>query len=245
MPTTIHIDPQLRRERTWRLAAVELPLVRLAGSVLLALAVYVHNRFLLPTADPNAWLSVTAVVALYALLSWVAIGYLLRRDPPIDLTVPVLVGDLPVWTFAVYHSGAEESLLFFILLLRVADQVQTTFRRALIFALLAAGCYASMLLWVVVMDGRAIVLPVAMAKLVFILFAGVYISLTARTAERRRARLDSLGARFARADPQAGRSACARRRGQRRQERVRGQHVARDAHAAPGRDRHAATGHRR
>ena len=62
MPTTINIDPQLRRERTWRLAAVELPLVRLAGSVLLALAVYVHNRFLIPTADANAWLSVTVVV---------------------------------------------------------------------------------------------------------------------------------------------------------------------------------------
>lgn len=189
MSTTINIDPQLRRERTWRLAAVELPLVRLAGSVLLALAVYVHNRFLIQTANTNAWLSVTVVVASYALLSWAAIGFFLRRDPPIDLTVPVLVGDLPVWTFAIYHSGAEGSLLFFILLLRVADQVQTTFRRALIFALLATGCYAAMLLWVVVVDERAIVLPVAMAKLVFILFAGVYISLTARTAERRRARL--------------------------------------------------------
>ncbi|MDP9191904.1 MAG: ATP-binding protein [Acidobacteriota bacterium] len=189
MDSPINIDPQLRRERTWRLAAVELPLVRLAGSVLLALAVYVHNRFLIPTTETNAWLSVTIVVGLYALVSWIAIGYFLRRDPPIDFTMPVLVGDLPVWTFAIYQSGAEGSLLFFILLLRVADQVQTTFRRALIFALLAAGCYASMLLWVVMIDGRAIVLPVAMAKLVFILFAGVYISLTARTAERRRGRL--------------------------------------------------------
>jgi signal transduction histidine kinase/CheY-like chemotaxis protein len=189
MQTPIDIDPQLRRERTWRLAAVELPLVRLAGSVLLALAVYVHNRFLIPTSETSAWLTVTIVVAGYAILSWVAIGYLLRRNPPLDLTVPVLVGDLPVWTFAIYHSGAEQSLLFFILLLRVADQVQTTFRRALIFALLAAGCYASMLLWVVLIVGRPIVLPVAMAKLVFILFAGVYISLTARTAERRRERL--------------------------------------------------------
>ena len=189
MPTSVTApDPQPHRQRTWRLAAVELPLVRVAGSVLLALAVYVHNRYLIPVQS-SAWLAVSAVVALYALVSWLAIVYFLKRKPARDLTLPVLIGDLPVWTFAIYHSGAEGSWLFFILLLRVADQVQTTFRRALMFALLAAGCYASMLLWVVAMDQRPIVLPAALAKLIFILFAGIYISLTARTAERRRARL--------------------------------------------------------
>ncbi|HEU4888171.1 MAG TPA: ATP-binding protein [Thermoanaerobaculia bacterium] len=190
MPTTVpQADPQPHRQRTWRLAAIELPLVRVVGSVLLALAVYVHNRFLIATADPNEWLIVTAVVALYAIFSWQAIIVFLRRNPPMDLTLPVLIGDLPVWTFAIYHSGAEGSWLFFILLLRVADQVQTTFRRALMFALLATGCYATMLLWVAAMDARPIAAPAALAKLVFILFAGIYISLTARTAERRRARL--------------------------------------------------------
>jgi two-component system, sensor histidine kinase and response regulator len=177
------------RQRTWRLAAIELPLVRVAGSILLALAVYVHNRYLIATAGPQAWITVTVVVALYAILSWQLIIVFLRRKRPKDLTLPVLIGDLPVWTFAIYHSGAEGSWLFFILLLRVADQVQTTFRRALMFALLATGCYASMLLWVVAMDARPVNMPSALAKLVFVLFAGIYISLTARTAEWRRARL--------------------------------------------------------
>jgi signal transduction histidine kinase/CheY-like chemotaxis protein len=188
MPKTER-DPQPHRQRTWRLAAVELPLVRVVGSVLLALAVYVHNRFLIATAGSGEWIIVTIVVALYAILSWCAIIFFLRRHPPKDLTLPTLIGDLPVWTFAIYHSGAEGSWLFFILLLRVADQVQTTFRRALMFALLAAASYATMLLWVVAMDDRPIVVPAALAKLIFILFAGIYISLTARTAERRRARL--------------------------------------------------------
>jgi two-component system sensor histidine kinase/response regulator len=182
-------DPDQRRQRTWRLAAIELPLVRVAGSLLLALAVYVHNRFLVSTVGAQEWMIATLVVAVYALVSWAAIVYFLRRRPPLDLTIPALVGDLPVWTFAIYQSGAEGSWLFFILLLRVADQVQTTFRRALAFALLAAGCYASMLLWVVGMDARPISIPAALAKLVFLLFAGIYISLAARTAERRRARL--------------------------------------------------------
>jgi signal transduction histidine kinase/CheY-like chemotaxis protein len=185
-------DPQLdkrRRERTWRLAAVELPLVRAIGSLLLSLAVYVHNRVLLPTSSMDGWVLTTALLAFYAIGSWLAITFFLRRTPSRDLTLPVLAGDLPVWTFAIYHSGADGSLLFFILLLRVADQVQTTFRRAVAFAIFGTGCYAAMLLWVHFVDGRAIAVPSTLAKLLFLLFAGIYISLAARTAERRRARL--------------------------------------------------------
>lgn len=183
-----------RRERVWLLAAVELPLVRVLGSVLLSLAVWVNNRWLVPDATTaRGWLLTTFVVACYAFISWALIAWFLRRDPPRDLTLPALIGDLPVWTFAIYHSGAEASWLFFILLLRVADQVQTTFRRALAFAVFGAACYASMLAWVTVVDDRQVAIPAALAKLAFILLAGIYISLAARTAEARKARLtDSL-----------------------------------------------------
>ncbi len=188
----IVVDPleieSRRRERTWRLAAVELPLIRVAGSVLLSLGIYVNNRYLVPTAI-EGWLISTIVIAAYALVSWLLIVVFLRRDPPVDLTLPALVGDIPLWAFAIYHSGAEESWLFFILLLRVADQVQTTFRRAVAFALFGTACYAAMLGWVVFVDGRPISVSAAVAKLIFILFAGTYISLASRTAEWRRARL--------------------------------------------------------
>jgi len=178
-----------RRQRMWRLAAVELPLVRAVGSVLLSLGIYVNNHFLLSSRSPAPWLLATAVVAAYAIGSWVLLRVFLDRDPPRDLTLPVLIGDLPVWTFAIYQTGAESSWLFFILLLRVADQVQTTFRRAISFALGATFCYGAMLVWVILVDGRQVAASAALAKLIFILFSGIYISLAARTAERRRARL--------------------------------------------------------
>src|SRR5438132_778122 len=124
-----------RRERTWRLAAIELPLVRLGGSILLSVALYINNRFLVPGATMYGWLLASAVIAIYAAVSWTALVFFLRRYPPRDLTLPTLAGDLVVWTFAIYQSGAEASWLFFVPLLRVADQTQTTFRRALAFAL--------------------------------------------------------------------------------------------------------------
>jgi signal transduction histidine kinase/CheY-like chemotaxis protein len=194
--TNLSVDPMeienRRRTRTWRLAAVELPRLRVAGSVLLSLAVYLNNHSILhaPLAAPiDGWLATTVVVGVYALLSWALLALFLLRNPPVDLTLLMLFGDLPVWTFAIYHSGAEASWLFFILLLRVADQVQTTFRRAVAFAIGGAACYATMLAWVLLVDGRPIDVPAAMTKLTFILFAGIYVSLAARTAETRRARL--------------------------------------------------------
>jgi two-component system, sensor histidine kinase and response regulator len=194
MTTEIAIDPEeiesRRRARTWRLAAWELPLVRAVGSVFLALAVWIHNHFLLPSAPGRGFLLTTIVVAVWAVISWLVIVAALKREPPLDLTLGAFAIDVPVWTFAIYQTGAEASWLFFIPLLRVADQVQTTFRRALGFALYGAGCYGAMLLYVAAYE-RPVALAPVLAKLLFLIFAGIYVALSARTAESRRRDLTS------------------------------------------------------
>jgi two-component system, sensor histidine kinase and response regulator len=189
----VAIDPleieARRRERRWRLGAIELPLVRIAGTVFLSLAVYVHNVWILPTPTLHGWAATTLVAVGWAAITWAALAYFLRREPPVDLTIVALTGDLVIWTYAIYHAGADSSWLFFILLLRVADQTQTTFRRALGFALFAVLCYASMIGWVMAVDHHAIPSGVELAKIAFLLLGGFYIALAARTAERRRAQL--------------------------------------------------------
>jgi two-component system, sensor histidine kinase and response regulator len=122
-------------------------------------------------------------------VSWALLVFFLRRDLPRDLTLAALAGDVVVWTVAIYYTGAEASWLFFIPLLRVADQTQTTFRRALGFALFATFCFAAMLGWVAVIDQRPIATSAVSAKVLFILLSGIYIALAARTAEARRATL--------------------------------------------------------
>jgi two-component system, sensor histidine kinase and response regulator len=176
-----------RRDRERRLAAVELPLLRIGGSILLAVAVFLHNRYLFPAASQGDWLAATVALALYAALSWAGVVAFLRRGR--DVTLYTLAGDQVIWTFAVYCSGAEASWLFFIPLLRVADQTQTTFRRAFGFALFGTVCYAGMLAWVAGVDGRDIYDPAQATRLALLLLGGLYIALAARTAENRRARL--------------------------------------------------------
>jgi signal transduction histidine kinase/CheY-like chemotaxis protein len=142
-----------------------------------------HATSLLP------WLRGSAALAIYALVAWLVViaGY--RLTPPRDFTVAGFAGDMVVWTYVIYSSGAEQSWLFFILLMRVGDQTQTTVRRCLAFALFGTFCYAAMLAWVVLVDGRPVVLPEAIVKTAFILISGFYLALAAGTAERRRARL--------------------------------------------------------
>lgn len=177
-----------RRERELRLAGVELPMLRVGGSILLSVALYLHNIYLVPLPISH-WAAGTVALGVYAAISWGLLLFFLHRKPRRDLTVVALAGDVLIWTYAIYCSGAGQSWLFFILALRVADQTQTTFRRALAFALGGTFCYAAMLVWVEVADGRDVLAAGPMTKVALLFIATIYISLAARTAERRKERL--------------------------------------------------------
>lgn len=180
-----------RTARDSRLAVIDIPLLRLFAYALIAAGAWLHNHYLLPDLPPDAWLYATAVLFAEAMVAWVGLWLGFRAAPPRNLTLHFLALDLAAMTAAVYFTGAERSWGFFILLLRVADQTSTTFRRCLGFAALATASYAAMLLWVVVVDGRALDAGAALTKIIFVLFGGIYIALSARTAERRRLQLAS------------------------------------------------------
>jgi two-component system, sensor histidine kinase and response regulator len=179
-----------KRERAVHLATVEIPLLRAVGSAFLSLGVYLNNRYFLGETSIVPWLEITAVLAAYCVVSTVIIRLFYERAiGVVDLSLVFLILDVPVWTLAIYASGAERSWLFFVLLMRVADQTQTTFRRCLALALWAALCYGALLLWVMYVDHRSIDPAVIAVKLVFLAISGLYIALIARTAEARRAQM--------------------------------------------------------
>jgi signal transduction histidine kinase/CheY-like chemotaxis protein len=193
--TDIAIEPQeieeRRRERNWRLAGFELPLLRAVGSVFLSLGVFLNNTYLVDQQSLRPWALVTGISFAYAALAWIVLRVALRHEPPIDLTIATLAGDFLIWTFAIYESGAERSWLFFIPLLRVSDQTQTTYRRSAGFAIYGTVCYAAMLLWVELVDGRTVVPQAAFAKIAFVFFGGLYIALASKTSESRRRQTSS------------------------------------------------------
>src|SRR5437016_8551422 len=90
-----------------------------------------------------------------------------------------------------YLTGGDRSWLFFLLFIRVADQANTSARRVLAFGLLAIAVYAAMLLELAFVEHRAIAWPTEVFKLALLFGATLYVSMTARTAERIRERMVS------------------------------------------------------
>ncbi len=189
----IALDPdeieQLRNQRARRLALYDIPLLRVVGSVFLTVGVYLNNRFLASTgSDLRPWWSVAIALLVYAIVSWAVVRVTLLRAS-LDLTLFFLFGDIVVWSYAIYATGAEKSWLFFIPVLRVADQMQTNVRRCLAFTAWSVFCFAGMLAYAEIADGRPIALAVSLTKLIFIGVAGMYVSMSARTSENRRAQM--------------------------------------------------------
>jgi len=177
-----------KEQRAYRLHVIDIPRLRLLGCVLLLVGVVVHNTFLTPPLQWTSMGPLAAVLLGYSLLSWAILYGLFERTTLFDLGVFFLVTDLFVWTAAIYASGGEKSLLFFILLLRIADQANTGFRRAVFFAHVATLTYMVMLLYIFFVDQRMLYWPAEGTKLLFIYGASLYLSMTARTAEYRRNR---------------------------------------------------------
>jgi two-component system, sensor histidine kinase and response regulator len=176
-----------KKARAYRLAVRDIPALRVAGCALICIGVFLNDRFILGDSSMTAvWVS-TTVAAVYCVVSWLALRAFYERLLPFDLSLFFLAFDVPLMTIAVYLSGAERSWLFFVLLVRTADQALTTFRRCLAFVVFSSFCYLAMGAWVVVVDGRPIELGEFFAKVILIFMVGLYVALSARTAQEWRA----------------------------------------------------------
>src|SRR6267143_1533685 len=108
-------------------------LLRLGGGAALAAGAVLHNVFVLDGYSPGNLLAIVGGLAAWSLLSWLALRRWHGRTGRIDLGLVVELGDVVVWTIVIYLTGAERSLLLFLVLLRAADMQTASFRRVLLF----------------------------------------------------------------------------------------------------------------
>jgi signal transduction histidine kinase/CheY-like chemotaxis protein len=175
------------RERDRRFNVVQIPLLRALGFTLLYALVLAHNQLVYGHLEEAEALRLALVFTLYVLGSWL----LLRRyydRAPFDLGLLFLNLDYVPWLLAIYESGGEKSGLVFLMLVRVADQASSSFRRARYFAHTSVLYYLLLLAYLSLGEGRAIDWHVEIVKVAAIYCGGLYISLTALTAERLRQR---------------------------------------------------------
>jgi hypothetical protein len=66
-PRPLEIETR-RREREYRLASFELPLIRVCGSILLSIAIYITTAG--SCRSRSTWMNATIVIAAHAAASW-------------------------------------------------------------------------------------------------------------------------------------------------------------------------------
>ena len=161
-----------------RLDTVQIPLLRAFGFGLLLSMLAVAPA---PVPHWTAWLA-----AAYVLVSFLVVRALYGKTS-LDLVTAFLACDMVVWLVLIHQTGGERSWLWPLLLVRVADQSHTSFRRAIRFGIAAAAGYGALLGWIALVDGRSLSWHLELVKLAALLGCNVYLAMTARTAEGLRA----------------------------------------------------------
>jgi len=179
-----------RRERHFHV--VDVPLLRTIGFSMIALLVFLRYQFVAETsavyvAHP---LIIGAIAVAYSLVAWAVLyaGFEALK-PRVNLGTVFLAVDVLVFTVVIYLTGGDRSWLFFLVIIRTADQANTNFRRALAFGHLSMAAYTAMLLELQFVEHRDIAWSAELFKLALLFGTTLYIALTARTAERQRHRM--------------------------------------------------------
>jgi signal transduction histidine kinase/CheY-like chemotaxis protein len=170
-----------RAKRVYFFNTVQIPALRLLGKTMLAIVAWLYLHFV-PGLSNIDWISYALVA--YALISWVVLHRFYGRTGRVDLGAVFLVLDIPLWTLAIYATGAERSWLFMLLVLRVVDQTYQSFRTAVAYAHLVSVSYLGMLLYLSFIEQRSFDWTEALVKLLFVYFSSLYASFVAKTADR-------------------------------------------------------------
>ena len=193
---TIDTDPDVARRnklrRDHRHHAVVLPALRFVGFIVLAGLVLMHG-VLVPSVTRLEFLpAFTGCCLAYAAVAWGVLRWKYEPEARIDLSMVFLTLDYVPLTAAIYLTGGTHSWLALVLLVRVADQAHTTFLRTLHFAHVGPLAYLALVAYSAAADSAVVSLPAEAAKVLTLYAGGVYVALTARTADRIRLRTSAV-----------------------------------------------------
>ncbi len=181
-----------KARRLRRLNTVTIPAMRFVGFSALAGGIYLYLRFFEHQADAHRVALIFAGWSLsYCVVAALVLRAFYHRLPGMNLPVVFLAADVLVQTVAIYLTGAEDSWLVALLLLRMADQATSGERRALFFTHWNVLCFLGMTVYLDLGEGRALDWPRELTKAGLLYAAGWWVSLSARGGDRRRRRVSA------------------------------------------------------
>ncbi len=187
---SLELDPQKaaqrKEEARYQLNVIQFPVLREIGFGLISLFVLVHNYYMYQVLSWDPFFLFVLIAFSYSLISWGTLYLFYGKTGRFDLGVLFLTLDIVIFAAAVYLSGGQRSLLFFLFIVRVADQTNTHFKRVLWFAHVSPAIYVMLLFYLHYGEGEDISLAREIPKVFGLYFCNLYIALTAIAAERLR-----------------------------------------------------------
>jgi len=177
-----------KRARNHRLFAVEIPTLRVFGFLVLAFGIWVHGRFIgpeVPNSTIHWWLALS--------VGWAALSSVVQRVAErTGATMPAALAALAVdflpITSAIWLTGAEKSLYFWVPTAHVANQSSRGSLHVLVYGHVGTAAYLAMLFLRSGL-GDAVDWPLGLMKAFFIWIACVYLAVASHPADRVRRRL--------------------------------------------------------
>jgi signal transduction histidine kinase/CheY-like chemotaxis protein len=176
-----------RHPKGYRLNVIQIPRLRGFGSLILCIYVLFYDVFFSPPFSLTEYLTFVVILGSYCLGSWLVLRYGYHKTR-VDLSLVFLVTDVFLWLLALYRTGAENSLLFFLSIVRVSDQAYTSFKKVLMFAHLTVLAYGGLLSYLIFIEDRTIDFRSQFLKVIYLYGASVYLAMTSRSAEALRKR---------------------------------------------------------
>jgi diguanylate cyclase (GGDEF)-like protein len=180
-----------KKARAHTIFAVEVPVLRVFGFLCIAGAIFFHGRFVGPPVPKSAlhwWIALS--------LGWAAVSSLLQRvaergGAAMPAALASLVVDFVPITGAIWLTGAEKSLLFFIPMAHVANQASRGSLHVLAYGHIGTAAYLGMI-FLRSGIGETVDWPLGLGKAFFIWVACIYVAVASRPADLVRRRTNAV-----------------------------------------------------
>ncbi len=182
---------QRKAQSARRVHALQLPLIRTTGFVILNLIAFGHDLNAGIAVPSPALLTLWAVNLGYAGFSWLVLWMGYGRTGRLDLALVFLHFDVVVWLLTLHHLEQSHLFFAFLLLVRVADQIGFGFRRCVYFNHVVVAVYVAyvgVLAWI---DPAASQWQGRLTLAAMVYLVGTYISFTGLVTESLRKRTRS------------------------------------------------------
>ena len=175
---------QEKAKKSYRHHVLLVPCLRALGMPFIALAVLLHDLYLTPT--PSAWTifwRLLTLYALYSVVSWIVLFGFYRKVRKFNLGQFFLLFDIILFLVAIYYSGGEKSWLFFLMMVRTADQTRTTRRKTILFAFASTVGYVLLIVYLVYFERRTLSFPAELTKVWFVFGSNIYLAFVAKASD--------------------------------------------------------------